>query len=77
MFDGNLIPKRDAILDSFSTKFRKQSPWGEEEKEQTGKGGVNDAITETLNFWKLDSLDVHLLLEDKLQYSKTSYQKKS
>ena len=50
MFDGNLIPKRNAILDSFSNKFRNQSPWGGKELEQTGKGGVNDAITETLSF---------------------------
>ena len=39
--------------------------------EQTGKGGVNDAITEVLNFWKLDSSDFYLILEDKLRQSKT------
>ena len=50
VFDGYLIPKRNPILDSFSTKFKNQSPWGAEEMEQTGKGGVNDAITEILNF---------------------------
>ena len=44
--------------------------------EQTGKGGVNDAITEVLNFWKLDSSDFYLILEDKLRQSKTSYQSK-
>ena len=49
---------------------------GEEEIEQTGKGGVNDAITDNLNFWKLDSLNFHLLLEGKLRQSKTSYQSK-
>ena len=76
VFDGNLIPKRDSILDSFSTKFKNQSPWGAEDMEQTGKGGVNDAVMEILNFWKLDSLDFHLILEDKLRQSKTSYQSK-
>ena len=76
IFEGNLIPKRNAILDSFSNKFKNQSPWDEEELEQTGKGGVNDAIMETLNFWKLDSGDFHLLLADKLRQSKTSYQTK-
>ena len=44
--------------------------------EQTGKGGVNDAITEILNFLKLDSSDFYLILEDKLRQSKTSYQSK-
>ena len=76
VFDGNLILKRDLILDSFSTKFKNQSPWGAEEMEQTGKGGVNEAITEILNFWKIDSLDFHLILEDKLRQSKTSYNSK-
>ena len=44
--------------------------------EQTGIGGVNEAITEILNFWKMDSLDFHLILEDKLRQSKTSYKLK-
>ena len=26
VFDGNLIPKRNSIFDSFSTKFKDQSP---------------------------------------------------
>ena len=44
--------------------------------EQTGKGGVNDATMEILQFWKLDSLNFHLILEDKLRQSKTSYKLK-
>ena len=67
VFDGNLILKRDLILDSFSTKFKNQSHWGAEEMEQSGKGGVNEAITEILNFSKIDSLDFHLILEDQLR----------
>ena len=27
VFDGNQIPKRDTILESFSTKFNTQAPW--------------------------------------------------
>ena len=41
--------------------------------EQTGKGGVNEAVTEILNFWKMDSLDFYLILEDKLRQSKALY----
>ena len=44
--------------------------------EQTEKGGVNDATMEILQFWKLDSLNFHLILEDKLRQSKTSYNNK-
>ena len=50
VLDSNLIPKRYSILESFSTKFKTQSPWGAEEMKQTGKGGVNDALTEILQF---------------------------
>ena len=74
VFDGKLIPKIDAIPESFSTKFKTQSPWGVEEIEQeTGKGGVRYAITETLQFWNFDNLNFHLNLEDKVRQSKTSY----
>ena len=76
VLDGKLIPKRTAILDSFSNKFTNQSPWNEEELKQTGKGGVTDAITETLNSWKMNSVDFHLPLADKLAQSKASYQTK-
>ena len=44
--------------------------------EQTGKGGDNEAITDILHFWKMDSLDFHLILEDKLRQSNTSYNSK-
>ena len=27
VLDGKLIPKRNAILDSFSNRFKNQSPW--------------------------------------------------
>ena len=76
VLDGKLIPKRTAILDSFSNTFTNQSPWDKETLEHTGKGGVTDAIMETLNSWKLDSVDFHLQLVDKLGKSKTSYQTK-
>ena len=36
-------------------------------EQETGKGGVRYAITDTLQFWDLDSLNFHLILEDKLQ----------
>ena len=48
VFDGNHISKQDSILESFSTKFKTQSPWGLEKIEQKGKGGVKYAITEKL-----------------------------
>ena len=65
VFDGNLIPKRYLILESLSTKIKTQSPWEADEMEQTGKGGVKDAITEILYFWNLGSLNFHFILEDK------------
>ena len=74
VFDGKLIAKRDSIL--FFTEFKTQSPWGAEEMEQTGKGGDNEAITDILHFWKMDSLDFHLILEHKLRQSNTSYNSK-
>ena len=76
--DTNLIPKRDSILKSFSTRFKTQSPWGVDEMEQeTGKGGLRYAITEILQFWNLDSLNFHFILEDKLRKSKISYNSKN
>ena len=73
-FDGSLIHKRNENLESFSIKFKNQSPWGSEEiGQEKGKGGVRYAIKETLQFWDLDSSNFHLNLEDKLRQSKTSY----
>ena len=77
VFDGNLILKRDAILDSFFTKFKTQSPWRVDGMDQEKrKGGVRYAITEILQFWDLDSLNFHFNLEDKLRQSKISYNSK-
>ena len=60
VFDGNLISKRDAILKSFSTKFRTQAPWGVENMgQEKRKGGVRYAIEETLKFWDLDISSFH------------------
>ena len=55
LFDDNLIPKRDVILESFSTKFKTQSPWGADEMGQEKGKGVRYAIKETLQFWDLDN----------------------
>ena len=60
VFDGNLISKRDAILESFSTKFRTQEPWGVENMgQEKRKGGVRYAIEETLKFWDLNISSFH------------------
>ena len=68
VFDGNMIPKRDSILKSFSTKSKTQPPWGVDEMEQEiGKGGVRYAITVIIQFWNLDSLNFHFTLENKLR----------
>ena len=45
-------------------------------EQETGKGGVRYAITEILQFWNLDSLNFHFILEDKLRQSKISYNSK-
>ena len=55
LFDGNLIPKRDVILESSSTKFKTQSPRGADEMGQEKGKGVRYAIKETLQFWDLDN----------------------
>ena len=49
VFDRKVIPKKDAILESLSTKFKTQSLWGVEDMGQEKvKGGVRYAIEETL-----------------------------
>ena len=48
----------------------------DEIEQEKGKGGVRYAITDTLQFWDLDSLNFHLILEDKLRQLKTSYNSK-
>ena len=72
-FEQDKMPSRDSILDTFSKKFRNQTPWGEEELlDMSEEGKVGKAVQEALTKWYLNGTNFNLLREGKLRLHKDS-----
>ena len=73
-FEQDKMQPRDSILNTFSRKFRNQTPWGDEELlDMSEEGKVGKAVQATLIKWDLEGTNFYLQLEGKLRLHKDSH----